>query len=293
MQYRTFTLDGIGYTNGFTSLTDVITFLPSDAFVPDWNHRKGEGDPTQMRASIFDILLEELRPMLGYHLLWRNRIQDELLSWTSSYLFATVHLYLRHLKGQKVGYVAMINRTRAFHPTRWYLRQPEPRGPGPVSFYPATRLCYYARMNAHPWVCSKDEPGLHPRKLNHESITHGVVCYPGDDELRPFGWADIVDAGLFELVPELKVCFCSMAAGLYTVLRHIRISNYNRISRTTERELEIAQKIAWLHTRSPSAKDREESRPNLWAFLHALTFRKRGPGDKLLQKQIRKMGYTR
>lgn len=115
----------------------------------------------------------------------------------------------------------------------------------------------------HEWACRKDLPGLHPRKTNHEYVSHGVVEYPDDDRLQQATWGDLVTAGLFELVPELKVCFCSRVAGLYTVLRYIRTSDHNDTRTTTNRELEIAQEIAWLHTRIRPGEKREQSRPNV------------------------------
>jgi hypothetical protein len=233
--------------------------------------------------------------MLGHHLLWRDRIQDELLSWTISYLFACVHLYLRHLKGQEIASISMINRTRAVHPESWHVEQLGSQANKPAKFYSANDLCDSTGVyHNHEWQCSKDIPGLHPRKTNHEYITHGVVEYPNDDILQQATWGDLVAIGIFELVPELKVSSCSRAAGLYTALRYIRISNYRRVRTTTDRELEIAQEIAWLHTRARPGEEREQSRPNLWIPLHALTFQKRAAvGDLLLQKLIRRLGYTR
>lgn len=231
--------------------------------------------------------------MLGEHLLWQDRIQDELLSWTMSYLFATVHLYLRHLDGQEMGYISIINRTRAVHPKEWYLEKSMTQEHNPAKFHLANTLCEYATVFDHEWPCRRDLPGLHPRKINHELLTHGAVRYPEGDPLQQAAWTDLVAAGLFELIPELKVCFCSMVAGLYTVLRHIRTTNYNEVRKTTERELVIAQNIAWLYTRLRPEERREENRPNLWILLHTLTFRKRESGDDLFKKLIRKLGYTR
>lgn len=259
----------------------------------DMDGREGERHPTWIRDSIFDIPLQELRTMLGEHLLWQDRIQDELLSWTMSYLFATVHLYLRHLDGQEMGYISMINRTRAVHPKKWYLEQSDAQEHEPAMFYFANILCEIIRVLDHEWPCRRDQPGLHTRKINHELITEGAVEIPTDDPLQQAAWTDLVAAGLFDLVPELKVCSCSMVAGLYTVLRHIRTSNYNEIRRTSERDLVIAQNIAWLHTRLPPGKTRNEGRPNLWILLHTLTFHKRAPGDELFKELIRALGYTR
>ncbi|KAG9893949.1 hypothetical protein KCU78_g14288, partial [Aureobasidium melanogenum] len=287
--FRTFTTTGARHTNGFATST---LYVPSANLMADLVGREGERYPTWIRDSMTDIPLQELRPMLGEHLLWQDRIQDEFLSWTMSYLFATVHLYLRHLDGQGMGYISMINRTRAVHPKKWYLEQSEDQEYASARFHSANTLCGYIKVFDHDWKCRKDLPGLHPRKINHEFITHGVVEYSEDDPLRKAAWSDLVTAGIFKLVPELKVCICSMVAGLYTVLRHIRTSNYNETRTTTESELEIAQRIAWLHTRLQPGEKQEKSRPNLWILLHALTFRKRAAGDQLFRELIRRLGYT-
>ncbi|KAG9681402.1 hypothetical protein KCU95_g13085, partial [Aureobasidium melanogenum] len=291
IMFRTSTLLGNRPTNGFTTQD---LFVPSAHLMRDLPSREGRDETYWIRTNMVDIPLQELRVMLGHHLLWRDRIQDELLSYTVSYPFAVVHLYLRHLKGQEIGSIAMINRMRALQPEEWYTEEMWPQTYKPAKFYAATDLCDYTGVYFdHEWQCQRDLPGLHPRKTNHEFITHGPVKYPQDDRLKQAAWADLVSAGLFKLVPELKVDENSRAAGLYTVLRYIRTSNYNHVRTTTEEELEIAQKIAWLHTRVQPGKEQEKSRPNLWILLHALTFRKRAAGDLLFRGLIRRLGYTR
>ncbi|KAI4718525.1 hypothetical protein E4T48_05217 [Aureobasidium sp. EXF-10727] len=211
-----------------------------------------------------------------------------------SYLFATVHLYLRHLKGQEIECISMINRTRALHPEEWHVEQLESQTYKSATFHSANDLCDYTGVyHDHEWTCKRDLPGLHPRKTNHEYITHGVVEYPEDDPLQQATWADLVAAGIFELIPEAKVCSDSKALGLYTVLRYLRTRNYSHISPTTDHELRVAQDIAWLHTRLRPGQEREESRPNLWILLHALSFRKRVSGDQSLRELIYELGYTR
>ncbi|KAH0404992.1 hypothetical protein KCU89_g561, partial [Aureobasidium melanogenum] len=288
--FRAFTTTGTRHTKGFATPT---LYVPSGNLMPDMEGRRRERHPTWTHDLMADIPLEVLRVMVGEHLLWRDRIPDELLSWTMSYLFATVHLYRRHLDGQEIGYISMINRTRAVRPEKWYLERLEPQYSTPARFNFANDICQYTRVYVHEWPCSKDLPGLHPRKFNHEVLTHGVIAYPEDDPLLQAAWKDLVAAGIFELIPELKTYFDSMVAGLYTVLRYIRTTNYNEVRRTTENELVIAQEIAWLHTRLPPGETREESRPNLWILLHTLTFRKRESGDHLFKDLIRKLGYTR
>ncbi|KAG9519350.1 hypothetical protein KCV07_g4919, partial [Aureobasidium melanogenum] len=255
--FRAFTTTGTRHTKGFATPT---LYVPSGNLMPDMEGRRGERHPTWTHDLMTDIPLEVLRVMVGEHLLWRDRIPDELLSWTMSYLFATVHLYRRHLDGQEIGYISMINRTRAVRPEKWYLERLEPQHSTPAKFNFANDI---------------------------------FIAYPEDDPLLQAAWKDLVAAGIFELIPELKIYFDSMVAGLYTVLRYIRTTNYNEVRRTTENELVIAQEIAWLHTRLPPGETREESRPNLWILLHTLTFRKRESGDHLFKDLIRKLGYTR
>ncbi|KAG9763256.1 hypothetical protein KCU73_g1518, partial [Aureobasidium melanogenum] len=255
--FRAFTTTGTRHTKGFATPT---LYVPSGNLMPDMEGRRRERHPTWTHDLMADIPLEVLRVMVGEHLLWRDRIPDELLSWTMSYLFATVHLYRRHLDGQEIGYISMINRTRAVRPEKWYLERLEPQHSTPAKFNFANDF---------------------------------FIAYPEDDPLLQAAWKDLVAAGIFELIPELKIYFDSMVAGLYTVLRYIRTTNYNEVRRTTENELVIAQEIAWLHTRLPPGETREESRPNLWILLHTLTFRKRESGDHLFKDLIRKLGYTR
>ncbi|KAH0367984.1 hypothetical protein KCU65_g4319, partial [Aureobasidium melanogenum] len=288
--FRAFTTTGTGHTQGFATPT---LYAPSGNFMSDLQGRLGERHPTWIYDSINDIPLQDLRVMVGAHLLWRDRIPDELLSWSMSYLFATVHLYRRHLDGQEIGYIAMINRTRAVRPQNWYLERLKPQQSTPARFNFANDHCEYTGVYDHEWPCSKDLPGLHPRKINHEVLTHGAVAYPEDDPLMQTSWKDLVAAGIFELVPELKIYFDCMVAGLYTVLRYIRTTNYNKVRRTTEHELAIALGIAWLYTRLPPGETREGNRPNLWALLHLLSFHKRESGDDLFKDLIRRLGYTR
>lgn len=287
--FRSTTLTGPRHTNGFTTS---ILFIPSAYLMGDRNSRRVIHHTSEIRISMMRIPLQILRPMLGQHLLWRDRIQDQLLSWTMSYNFAIVHLYLRHLKGQEDACVSAIDRTRATHPD-WHDSEPVSQVKH-AKFYSANDLCDSTGVyHDHDWPCSKDLPGLHPRKTNHEYITHGVVKYPEGEMLQQATWGDLVAAGIFALIPELKVPPNLRAAGLYTVLRYIRTTNYNTIYRTTDQELAVAQAIAWLHTRLQPGEIREQSKPNLWMLLYALTFRKRDAGDQLFQKLIRSLDYKR
>jgi len=233
--------------------------------------------------------------MLGQHLLWRDRSQDELLSWTISYPFAIVHLHGRHVRGQEAAFISAINRNRAYYLEKWHVERPIPQENNLAKFYSANDLCDYTGVyHDHDWPCKKkDLFGLHPRKTNHEYLTHGVVECPENNRLQQATWGNLVAAGIFELVPELKVPPNLRVAGLYTVLRHLRTTNYNNEHRTTDQELAIAQAIARLHTRLRPGEIREQSRPNLWMLLYALTFRKRVAGDQLFQKLIRSLGYKR
>ncbi|KAK6001054.1 hypothetical protein QM012_003137 [Aureobasidium pullulans] len=245
--FRATTLTGKRHTNGFTTST---LYIPSASLMGDLSTRQSEDETSRASTSITDIPLQVLRPMLGHHLLWRDRVQDELLSWTVYWPFAVIHLYLRHLKGQGLGYLSPINRFRASQRVKWHVEQVGPQPYEPVRFDSANDLCDYTGIyHDHDWECKRDLPGLHPRKTNHEYITHGPVEYPENDRLTQVAWADLAAAGLFELVPEIKVPPNHKAMGLYTVLRYLRTQNFSCVYATTDRELEIAQDIAWLHTR--------------------------------------------
>ncbi|THX79262.1 hypothetical protein D6D04_05278 [Aureobasidium pullulans] len=289
--HRATTSLGPGHTNGSTTSG---RFAPGAA---DKRHTGDEIDFAQMHTSISDIPLGVIRPMLGWHLLWKDRTLDELLSWTSSYVFAMVHLYLRHLDGQEAGYITTINRTRATRPGAGRYKQASEKIAEQQRFHHALDLCNKFKIFLHEW--SRDPKnlwdlwGLHPRRFTHEYITQGLVAYPEDDILQHASFGDLVTAGIFKLVPELKVPVKSMAAGLYTFLRWLRTTLYKDVWRTTEHELKIAEKMAWLHTRLPPGEKKEENRPHLWALLNFLTFRKREAGDEMFQKLIRGLGYTR
>lgn len=86
---RSVTSSGRYHTNGHATER---FFSPSAAL-----------DGRHCRPDVWDIPISELTVMLGEHLAWNDRIQDELLSWTDSWLFAIVHLYQRHVKGQGDG----------------------------------------------------------------------------------------------------------------------------------------------------------------------------------------------
>lgn len=152
--------------------------------------------------------------MVGHHLLWHDRIPDELLSWTETSVFAIVHLYLRHLKGQGMGILSAINRSRASRPAKWHVEQSGPQQYEPVPFHSANDVCDYTGVyHDHDWECKRDLHGLHPRKTNHEYLTDGVVMYPENDRLGKVLWPALVSAGLFELVPEIKVPSDHKASG--------------------------------------------------------------------------------
>ncbi|KAI5198450.1 hypothetical protein E4T39_06732 [Aureobasidium subglaciale] len=286
-------LQGKKCTNG---LTTPNLYIPSAALILQRICTISGTVSTQMRSCIWDIPLEELRPMTGDHLLWKDRIQDELLSHTSSCLFGIVHLHLRHLKGQTDGYLAMINHTRALRLNSWCKGSLEkPEDTSPVDFHYAPRLCDAISIFRHGWKGKRAIPGLHYRKFSHEYITHGVFGYPETDILQHISWADLVSAGIFDLLPMLRAQCLERPSGLYTTLRKIRIQNYQRVTffKITENEMVAAVELARLQTRPAEEESDDTHRPHLWALLNFLTFRKRCSGDELLQQTIRKFGYTR
>lgn len=221
--------------------------------------------------------------MLGEHLAWNDRIQDELLSWSDSWLFAILHLYQRHLKGQGDGYLFCVDRRRA-------CKLPDQGGAQKqAEFFPALPLGNAVNLLGYPWSAFM-QGNLVYRRFVHEYLTHGVIEYPKDDRLQPISWEDL-QKDIFILIPEMKVPADKKAFGLTQVLLCLRRVNYDGPARlTTESELNAAEKLARLHVRASLV---ECVQPPLAIFINYLTLRKRDINDTLFQERVRRLGYTR
>lgn len=230
--------------------------------------------------------------MLSGHFRWEDPINDEFVSWTDSPLFLLAHGWLRHLQGQGNCFFAWINRDRASGPMRWSKEQGDnEEASTPALFVSALELCdsfgVYSSEASKPMLSR-----LHPDTYTHEYLSHNVVEYPQDDVLQHVSLADYVDNGLLDLIPELRIPRGKKPAKLKTFLYYLRETLYKDTSLCTEDEINIAETLARLHTRSNPGEGKEGSRPNLRIFLAFLSLRRRASKDEALQDRIRKLGYT-
>lgn len=269
---RSVTLSGARHTNGHATETH---FSPSGAL-----------DGRECHGSIFDIPFVQLAPMLGDHLAWSNRIQDEILSWTNSWLFAIVHLYLRHLNGQSDAYLFCIDRRKATKV------RDECEAREQVDFFYALPLCNATGLARYPWSAAIKSK-LTYRKFTHEYLTHGIVEYSEDSDLQPVSWEDLIQGGLFTLIPEMKVPEGMVVDGLYYVLLFLPKKNYDSVKLTSKLELDTAENLARLHVRGlPTQSHQFGTKPPLVIFVYYLTLRKRGKEDALFQERVTRLGYT-
>ena len=238
--------------------------------------------------------VDSLRDMVGHHLAWDDRIRDEFRSFTKSPLFAFVHANQRHLMGQKDVYIHIFDTRHAYRP-KWYVNQEsqqEQESNQPVEFLHAPAICDATKLYRGAW--SKEEmTALHPRKFTHEYLAHGVVAISEDSRLQPVSLRDLVENGFYTLVPELRVPAGTICAGLWTTLRCSRRILHETAKPCTAEELDIAERLSRLHTRSTPDEPRTVTRPNLWIFMSYLSFRKRSDNDPLFRDKIRQLGYTR
>lgn len=271
---RSVTSTGRKHTNGHATET---FFSPSATL-----------DGRHCRPDVWDIPLGELAVMIGDHLAWNDRIQDEMLSWTDSWLFAIVHLYLPHLKGQTDAYLFCLDDRRRAHKLH---DQAGAQERAEFFFFPALPLSNAVKLLDYPWSTFM-QGNLVYRRFTHEYLTHGVVQYPKDDRLQPIQWENL-QKDIFSLLPEMRVPEGKKAFGLTQVLLHLRRVNYDGPARlTTESELNAAEKLARLHVRVFPA-EYGLTLPPLAIFINYLTLRKRGSNGPLFQERVRQLGYTR
>lgn len=136
--------------------------------------------------------LAEFSEMLGRRFLWHDRRKDEMLSWTSSLLFALVHATGRLAKGQEDIVIHVIDTT-----------QVTTKDGKPVDFHFAPDLLRL--LDIKGWYGWKplERNNLTRPWYTHEWVTHNVVKSP-----RKHSWEadikDLLDKGLYTLLPHLR-----------------------------------------------------------------------------------------
>lgn len=235
---------------------------------------------------MLEIPVEGARIMIGHHLLWLDRNNDELLSWTTSVIFVLVHAQGRQYKGQgdpQVGFIDRGKTTRA--------KTPEHRMGGPVEFFNAVDLFNSFEVPDSAGFTTTDCQFLDTRMYTHELLSHGIIEYQ-DVEFRQVSFSELVNAGLFQLCPQLEVQEHDFPAGLYTRCVALRTQIYRDVDETTAGDsdaIDLAWKIAKLFlagndTHSPTTRNR---RPPLYLFLMLLSLQKRPSSWPVFQTWIR------
>jgi len=108
-------------------------------------------------GGLFDIEKYLGAQILGDHLLWKDGINDPLISFTTSPRFAVQHAALRDAKGAESIYLHWIDTHAASNVDG--TRTP---------FHDAVELCSFFDVNHFNWPGTMLGSHLHPRKYNHE-----------------------------------------------------------------------------------------------------------------------------
>jgi len=180
-------------TNGYTS-NDVL--LPA----ADSRNRKHCS-----HYHLADLAQGEIMYMTGNHLIWKDLVADEFLSYTKSPFFFVVHGLRRHHEAQGDVTIQFLDR-----------RMAETRDGTPAKFYVA--LDIYTAFDVPKWDGWGDSNNikLHPRKFTQEYLTHGPVLTP-NTIFKQASVKKLIEDGLYEIFPEFQAPEDHKRAGLYTL----------------------------------------------------------------------------
>ncbi|KAF2493304.1 hypothetical protein BU16DRAFT_619643 [Lophium mytilinum] len=203
--FRAYSMSGSRSTKGFCANT--IFQPPTDRH----QHR-------DCRDSIYDMNQGEITVMLGHHLAWHDRNDDDLTSFTNSFLFAVEHA-LGSRNKQFDCHIAVIDTAKAMTvPTR------TSAGGQPIHIHPALTVYVEAKVGAYAFWGNRDGGRLHPRKFTHEFVTVGVVKYT--EIYHHISMNDLIKKGLFKIYPEFDIPEGFKTTGLYTRLIALREALY-------------------------------------------------------------------
>lgn len=256
--FRTYQLGGHHRSTGFSG--------PS-VYLPASHCRK-----TDRRVTIDQLTKEDASLLLQMHLRWRNRMEDEYLSWTSSLLFLCSHAILRHEKSAKDLYVV-------FGDTR---KLEKPSGER-ATFYPATSLMECLPDMGFQATSTMPKKRLHHRHFTHESTSFGEIRDPADAMIHvPF--ETLVSHGLFGLLPDIYIEDLSKErTGLYEHFVKLKQNIFGLNAKTNEikpLQLKVCRLLAALF-KSPT----DEKAP-FWAFVKFLSLRKRPKENPAFRKWV-------
>lgn len=284
-------------TNGYTT---------QDVLLPAADSR---GTNYCSHARLENMTKGEIRYMIGNHLIWKDLVGDELLSYSKDPLFLVVHALRRHHEEQGTVTIQFLDRRKAKTPDG-----------EPAKFYSALDLYTIFRVPGWSGWGSTDIIKLHPRKFTQEYLSHGPVLHPGTN-LKQASIEDLIKDGLYEIFPEFDTPEEHKRAGLYTlqvVYRKIgyppatavdamkqqgpsrapktkkvtdpiySYENCSRLVSMTEELLIIVRKVTMNFRVVPENVDATTLEPPLHAFICFLTFHKRQKEDPIFVQWIKK-----
>lgn len=248
--------------------------------------------------------LSELVEKLGRRLLWDDRRRDPTLSWTSSLLFALVHATGRLAKKQKhIGvHVVATSQVRTLNGIE---------SGRAVEFLMAQDLLH--QLNIADWNgwSNREHYRLQRPWYTHEWLTHHAVWAPPGRERFAYeaNIEELIDVGLYDLVPHLKTKAEENMKGLYDrcvytrSVGHTSHAKPEEIRAFTEHDLELAEKLAkcfrWEHryaTDTITGEQKPErgsgtvvatSTPHLNIFFDLLSMEARPQQDPMFMQWIR------
>ena len=155
--------------------------------------------------SLVDLSQGEITYMVGNHLVWKDLISDEFLSYSKDPLFLVVHGLRRYHEDQGNVTIQLLDRRMAKAPDGT-----------PAKFYSA--LDMYTIFEVPKWTGwgHTDRIKLHPRKFTPEYLTHGPVLTPGT-KFKQALVEDLIADGLYEIFPEFEAPKDHKRSGLYTL----------------------------------------------------------------------------
>jgi hypothetical protein len=180
-------------TNGHTS---------SDVLLPAADSRNRKYCSHQHLA---EMKQGEIKYMVGNHLVWKDLVADEFLSYTKCAFFLVVHGLRRYHEAQGDVTIQYFDRRKA--------QNPDGRS---TKFYVA--LDIFTAFDVPKWDGWGDSNNikLHPRKFTQEYLTHGPVLTP-NTIFKQARVEDLIRDGLYEIFPEFEAPEDHKRAGLYTL----------------------------------------------------------------------------
>lgn len=180
-------------TNGYTT---------KDVLLPATDSRNSS---YRSHQNLVDLSQGEMIYMVGNHLIWKDLIADEFLSYSKDPLFLVVHGLRRYHEHQGNVTIQFLDR-----------RMAKAADGTPAKFYSA--LDIYTIFEVPKWSGwgHTDHIKLHPRRFTQEYLTHGPVLTPGTI-LKQALVEDLIADGLYQIFPEFEAPQDHKRSGLYTL----------------------------------------------------------------------------